>query len=186
MKPALVIAGLGNPGKSYERTRHNAGFMAMDKLSEAMGEGPWKEGGKFDAQTQEARILTVPVLLVKPQLFMNRSGEVLKKLVDFYKLDPARQLIVLCDDLDVVLGEVRFRLKGGPGTHNGLRSINEQLGEGYPRMRIGVGPKPAVGDLANWVLSVPAEEERVKLEEAIAGIPERVRSFVVDGKGIEG
>jgi peptidyl-tRNA hydrolase, PTH1 family len=182
MKPSLVIAGLGNHGASYAKTRHNAGFAALDVLSEVFGQGEWKDNGKFDAQVQEARVVAAPVLLVKPSLYMNRSGEVLRRIVDFYKLDPATQLLVLVDEIDVALGKLRFREKGGPGTHNGLRSINEQFGEGYPRLRIGIGPKPATGDLAAWVLSVPPEEERVKLEEVLRQVPDRVRAYVMEGK----
>ncbi len=182
MKPSLIIAGLGNPGQQYVRTRHNVGFLAIDALSEAAGEGEWKESSKFDALIQEARIVTAPVLLVKPQTYMNLSGESLRKIVDFYKLDPARQLIVLCDDIDVNLGEARFREKGGPGTHNGLKSIVERFGEDFPRIRVGIGPKPVTGDLAAWVLSVPPEEERTILDGVIRNLPERIREFVLDGK----
>lgn len=179
MKPALVVVGLGNPGKSYERTRHNTGFRALDALSSVFGEGSWKDSGKFDAAIQEARIVTVPILLVKPLTYMNLSGGTVRKLVDFYKLDPSKQLVVLCDDIDVNLGEARFRLKGGPGTHNGLKSINEQLGESYPRLRIGIGPKPASGDLSAWVLSAPNPEEEATLASVFEGIPEQIRTFVL-------
>lgn len=181
IKPSLVIAGLGNPGPSYAATRHNAGFVALDLLSAEFGQGEWKEDRKFLSLTQEARIGTLPVLLVKPLTYMNRSGEALRKIVDFYKLTPATQLMVLCDDLDVNLGEVRLRMKGGPGTHNGLRSVMEYFGEDYIRLRIGVGPRPAGGDLAAWVLSVPPAEERTILEEAVKGIPARIREYVLEG-----
>src|SRR3989344_7892163 len=125
MKPSLVIIGLGNPGASYERTRHNLGFAALDVLSEAYGEGEWKDTQKFGSVTQEARILTIPVLLAKPQTFMNRSAEAVKKIVDFYKLDPKEQVLIISDDIDLPLGELPLRKKGGPGTHNGLKSIIE-------------------------------------------------------------
>lgn len=179
MKPSLIIAGLGNPGASYDRTRHNTGFQALDVLSEKFGQGAWKEQQKFSSLVQEARVVTVPVLLVKPLLFMNRSGESLRKLVDFYKLNPAEQLLVLCDDIDIPLGTVRLRKNGGPGTHNGLKSIVEQFGEAFPRLRIGIGPHPEGSDLAAWVLSVPPKEEAAVLKKSFAELPAVITEFIL-------
>lgn len=179
MKPAIVIVGLGNPGASYERTRHNAGFQAVDLLQQSFGEGEWRDAQKFLSVTCEARIVTAPVLLVKPQTYMNRSGEAVRKLVDFYKLDPVHQLLVLCDDIDLPLGGIRYRDKGGPGTHNGLKSIVESLGEAFPRLRIGIGAQPAGEDLAAWVLSIPPKDEEQALQKALAEIPKRVREVVL-------
>ncbi len=179
MKPSLIIAGLGNPGASYERTRHNTGFQALDVLSETFGQGVWKEQQKFSSLVQEARVVTVPVLLVKPLLFMNRSGESLRKIIDFYKLNPAEQLLVLCDDVDLPLGTVRLRKNGGPGTHNGLRSIVEQFGEAFPRLRIGIGTNPEGSDLAAWVLSVPPAEEALLLKKSFGTLPDLVTDFIL-------
>ncbi len=179
MKPTLVVIGLGNPGKSYEHTRHNAGFQALDALAAAYGMGEWEEKQKFNAVVQEARIVTVPVLLVKPATYMNRSGEAMRKIADFYKLNPAEQMLVLSDDIDLPLGELRFRKKGGPGTHNGLRSIDALFGEQYPRLRIGLGTRPPAFDLAAWVLSVPSEEDKKELEAAYQRVPEVVREYVL-------
>lgn len=179
MKPSLVIVGLGNPGASYDRTRHNAGFRALDVLSEEYGQGPWKPMQKFQSEIQEARIVTVPVLLVKPQTFMNLSGNAVRKIADFYKLDSSAQILVLSDDIDLPLGTLRLRPSGGPGTHNGLRSICEQLGEGFPRLRIGIGAQPPGADLASWVVSVPPPEEAAFLEKSYREIPEKVRAFVM-------
>ncbi len=178
MKPQIVIVGLGNPGAQYVRTRHNAGFQAIDVLTDEYGEGAWEEKQKFLAQVHEARIVTVPALLVKPLTFMNRSGECIRKIVDFYKLDPTHQLLVLSDDIDIGLGDIRFREQGGPGTHNGLRSIVEQIGEGFPRMRIGVGPSPRGDELATWVLSIPSPDDEKKLQETLKAIPEKVKNYV--------
>ncbi len=179
MKPSLVIAGLGNPGASYENTRHNAGFLAIDALSEAFGQGDWKDAQKFASVSQEARIVAAPVLLLKPQKYMNLSGEALHKVVDFYKLDAKTQILVLSDDIDIPLGELRFRKSGGPGTHNGLKSIVEQFGEDFPRLRIGIGPKGA-GDLATWVLSTFTPEERTLLSATVKKIPEMVKEYVME------
>jgi peptidyl-tRNA hydrolase, PTH1 family len=192
MKPALIIVGLGNPGASYERTRHNAGWIALDRLAREFGVGDpsspggsaeagWKDAPKFDAKTQEARVGVAPVLLVKPQTFMNLSGDAVRKIVTFYKLDPALQIIILCDEIDIPLGQIRLRMSGGPGTHNGLRSIAEVYGENWPRIRVGIGPKPEKGDLAAWVLSRFTEDEERILEEAIGKIPDMIREFVMTG-----
>ncbi|MBI1812445.1 aminoacyl-tRNA hydrolase [Candidatus Peregrinibacteria bacterium] len=183
MKPSLLIIGLGNPGAAYEKTRHNVGFQALDRLSESFGQSTWQDKQKFLSLVQEARIVTAPVLLVKPQTYMNRSGEAIKKLVEFYKLDPSEQLLVLCDDVDLPLGETRLRKSGGPGTHNGLKSIALPFGERFPRLRIGLGPQPAGADLSAWVLSVPTQEEYQELERSFAKLPEIVRSFVLGTSG---
>jgi len=182
MKPSLVIIGLGNPGKSYDRTRHNAGFQAIDVLSAAFGEGEWVERQKFSSVMQEARMVTVPILLVKPTTFMNLSGDAIRKIVEFYKLNPAEQIMVVSDDIDLPLGELRFKKKGGPGTHNGLKSIVEIFGEDFPRIRIGLGKQPDQLDLAAWVLSVPSAEEQATLATSFAKIPEMVREYVMEGK----
>ena len=179
MKPSLVIAGLGNPGREYEGTRHNLGFDALDVLADEWGEGEWQEKPKFSSLLCEARLLTMPVLLLKPLLFMNRSGEPLRKLIDFYTLDPASQLLVMCDDIDLPLGELRFREKGGAGTHNGLKSIIAQFGEEFPRLRIGLGTPQHGEDLAAWVLSKTSVEERDVLKKSIAGIPDAIRENVL-------
>lgn len=179
MKPNLIIVGLGNPGKEYERTRHNAGFWAVDILSEEFGEGEWQDKPKFSALLQEARIVTVPVLLVKPQTFMNRSGEAVQKLVDFYKLDPAEHVLVLNDDIDLPLAELRLRMKGGPGTHNGLKSIVQVIGEEFPRIKIGLGSQPAGTDLAAWVLSSAPKADNEAIQTALKDLPDMVREFVL-------
>lgn len=180
MKPSLFIVGLGNPGKEYARTRHNAGFQAMDVLAETYGQGLWKRSEKFDAELQEATVVTVPILLVKPHTYMNLSRQSIRALVDFYKLDPKTQLIVVCDDIDLPLGILRLRQKGSAGTHNGLKSIVETFGEDFPRLRIGIGPKPERVDLAAWVLSVMTEEEQKALRSAYEKIPAIVKGFVIE------
>ncbi len=180
MKPSLIIIGLGNVGAQYTFTRHNVGFRAVEKLGEEFGEGDWKDKGKFKAFIKEGRVVTAPILLAKPQTFMNLSGESVKKLVDFYKLDPEKQILVICDDVDLPLGEVRLRQSGGPGTHNGLKSIVEIFGEEFPRLRIGIGAQPAGKDLSNWVLSVPSEEEAAIIQKAVDEVPEIVRELIID------
>lgn len=150
-------------------------------LSNEFGQGSWKESGKFHALLQEARVVAAPILLVKPLLFMNRSGEVLRAIIDFYKLSPASQLLVLCDDIDLPLGTLRLRMDGGPGTHNGLKSLVEQFGESFPRLRIGIGPQPQREDLATWVLSTPPAEDDAALIKSLQGIPAVIREYVLGG-----
>lgn len=179
VKPSLLIIGLGNPGKEYVRTRHNAGFIATNLLATEFGTGDWKPSQKFLSSVHEARIVTVPVLLVQPDTYMNRSGEAAKKLVDFYKLDPRTQVIVLLDDIDIPLGELRLRQKGSAGTHNGLKSIVDCFGEEVPRLRIGIGPKPEKADLASWVLSAFSDDEQKLLKQAIGTIPAMIKDFVM-------
>ncbi len=179
MKPSLVIIGLGNPGREYENTRHNAGFIAIDVLSNAYGQGEWKDQQKFEAFVQEARVGVAPVLLVKPRTFMNLSGDSARKIVNFFKLNAGQQVLILCDELDLPLGTLRLREKGSAGTHNGLKSIVEQFGENFARLRIGVGPKPEKVDLAAWVLSAFTEDERKTLEGTIATLPDIVATFVM-------
>lgn len=178
MRPSLLIIGLGNPGKQYDLTRHNAGFRAIDLLAKKYGTGEWKESGKFDASVLEARVTMVPVLLVKPLTYMNRSGESIQKLIAFYKLDAAKQILVLSDDIDLPLGTLRFRTSGSAGTHNGLKSIVDIFGEHFPRLRIGIGPKPEGEDLATWVLSKFSKDELQTLDKAIDSVPSKVEEFI--------
>lgn len=179
MKPALVVVGLGNPGSQYERTRHNLGFLAVDALSEEFGEGEWQDKQKFDSLIQEARIGVAPVLLVKPKTYMNLSVDAVRKIMEFYKLDPAVHLLVLSDDIDIPSGELRLRMKGGPGTHNGLKSIVEVYGEEFPRIRIGLGSAPAGSDLSSWVLSALTGEEMDTMKKSFEDLPDMVRDFVL-------
>lgn len=185
MKPSLVIIGLGNPGKAYERTRHNAGFLAVDTLVEQFGEGEWDERKKFQAIVCEGRIGTVPVLFVKPQTFMNRSGESVAKVIEFYKLNPKEQVIVLFDEVDIASGEVKLKMKGGPGTHNGMKSIVEHIGEEFPRIKIGFGPQPAGRDLATWILSAMTKEEYTAMMDCIQKLPAMLKTFVMEETGEE-
>lgn len=178
MKPSLVVIGLGNPGAQYERTRHNVGFQALDVLSKEFGTGEWEEKDKFRALIQEARVVTVPVLLVKPLTYMNDSGDTVRRLKDFFKLEPS-QFLVFTDDIDLPLGELRVRQNGGPGTHNGMKSIVEQLAEDFPRARIGLGAQKKGEDLATWVLSVPTKEETDTLRQVYQSLPEMLRTFVL-------
>ncbi len=151
----------------------------MDALAKEFSGGDFEEKQKFSALISEGRIITAPILFVKPLTYMNRSGEALRKIVDFYKLDPKSQLLVLCDDVDLPLGEVRVRMKGGPGTHNGLKSIVEIFGEDFPRIRIGLGAHPSGDALSAWVLSIPSPADQKIISKALRELPELVRRTVL-------
>ena len=187
MKPSLIIIGLGNPGSEYSATRHNVGFRAVEKLAQEFGTGEWKPKQKFLADCCEGRIVTVPILMVKPTTFMNNSGNAIRKLVDFFKIDPANQLLIICDDVDLPLGETRLKKEGGAGSHNGLKSIAMQIGEDFPRLKIGIRGEgmpegsflQAGMDLSNYVLSGFLEEERKKIDEVVEGIPKEVEEHVI-------
>lgn len=147
-----ILAGLGNPGKEYERTRHNAGFMAMDYISGRCGVRI--DRAKFSALVGETTINGKRVLLMKPQTYMNSSGEAVSAAAKFYKIAP-ENIIVISDDVSLDVGRVRVRRKGSHGGQKGLKSIQECLGtEDYQRIKIGVGAKPHPDyDMAEWVLS---------------------------------
>ncbi len=182
MKPSFVIIGLGNPGTSYAQTRHNCGWLALDVLHEACGTARWKETPRFQGIAAEARIVTAPVILLKPTTYMNRSGESVRKIVDFYKLDPAEQILVLSDDADLALGHLRRLMKGCAGTHNGLKSLVACIGEAFPRLRIGIGSPSDQQDLETYVLSVPSAGEREKLAQAMERIPAIVKELFLEGE----
>ena len=147
-----IVVGLGNPGKDYERTRHNAGFMAIDYIAGRCGARI--DRAKFSALVGEATLEGKRVLLLKPQTFMNLSGEAVGAAAKFYKIAP-ENIIVISDDVSLDVGRVRVRRKGSHGGQNGLRNIEAHLGsQNYQRIKIGVGAKPHPDyDLASWVLS---------------------------------
>lgn len=178
MKPSFLIVGLGNPGKQYTKTRHNAGWIALDVLADEIKATQYEDKQKFLCWAAEGEIDGVPVLLVKPTTFMNLSGQCIKKLIDFYKLNPATQLLVLCDDIDIPRGTHRLRMTGGPGTHNGLNSIVEIFGENFPRHRIGLGPKPAEVDLAAWVLSAMTPMDLKVMKPTFTAVLDSVREVM--------
>ena len=146
-----LIVGLGNPGKKYENTHHNAGFLALDYLAEKLG--VQVNRAKFDALTAPAAFAGQRVLLVKPQTFMNLSGISVQKAAAFYKI-PAQRVLVLYDDISLVPGKLRIRLKGSAGGHNGIKSIIGGIGDEFPRIKIGVGERRSgEADLADFVLA---------------------------------
>ena len=156
---SYIVAGLGNPGDKYAHTRHNAGFMALDVICEKYS---FKiDRLKFKSQCGEAVISGKRVLFLKPQTFMNNSGEALREAAAFYKI-PAENIIVLFDDISLRPGKIRIRKKGSDGGHNGIKSIIYHLNsDAFPRIKIGVGAKPHPDyDLADWVLGEISKDDR--------------------------
>lgn len=175
-----IIAGLGNPSKEYEKTRHNAGFDTIDLLAEKLGIDLTEK--KHRAYCGKGMIGTEKVLLLKPQTFMNNSGESLRDASDFYKVEP-EQILVIYDDISLEPGQLRIRMKGSAGGHNGIKSIIAHLKtQDFPRIKIGVGAKPERMDLADYVLSRFSPAEREKMEESFREGAEAVITFLKDGK----
>ena len=145
-----LIAGLGNPGAEYAKTKHNAGFLLVDALAEKLGTDAWRE--RYDALVLDARMGGEKVLLVKPLTYMNESGRAIGPLLDWYKLGP-EDLIVAHDDMDLPVGTIRIRKKGSAGGHNGIKSILAHVGdEHFVRVRIGIG-RPLPGWRTGWTIS---------------------------------
>jgi PTH1 family peptidyl-tRNA hydrolase len=155
-----VVAGLGNPGPEYDETRHNVGWWAVDRLAHDWGFGGFRREGP--SLVASGRVEDEPVLLVKPTTFMNRSGRALVGLFG-EEIDPARDLLVVVDDVALEVGRVRLRASGSPGGHNGLKSVVAALGtQEFARLRIGVGIPTAGDDMVEWVLSpMPPDDEDV-------------------------
>ena len=175
-----IIAGLGNPGRKYENTRHNMGFIAVDLLAEKYGIKVDKI--KFKALVGEGRIAGRKVLLVKPQTYMNLSGESIREVMSFYK-EGIENLIVIYDDIDIPTGTIRVRKKGSAGTHNGMRNIVYLLqDDNFPRIRVGIGSDKKV-DLINYVTGGVTKGEKELLEGALVKAADAAAAIVE--KGIE-
>ena len=166
-----LVVGLGNPGATYDGTRHNAGFIAVDAIAKAQNASPFRL--KFRALVSECVIGDERVLLMKPETFMNLSGEAVGEAAKFYKLAP-EQVVVLCDDISFAPGALRIRRKGSAGGHNGLKSIIAHLGsDAFVRFRLGVGEKPNPAyDLADWVLGKFPKEDLAALTATANTLPE--------------
>ena len=177
---SAIVVGLGNPGKEYERTRHNAGFIAIDYIAEKLGAKI--DRVRFHALTAEVTVGSRRVLLMKPTTYMNNSGVAVAEAASFYKVAP-ESVVVLHDEISFEPGKLRLRRKGSAGGHNGLKSIIAQLGsEDFPRVKIGVGQKPSPDyDLADWVLGKFAEADREKLVSRLADIDDAV-SLILAGR----
>ncbi|WP_171100521.1 aminoacyl-tRNA hydrolase [Ruegeria sp. HKCCD7255] len=172
-----LFVGLGNPGSKYARNRHNIGFMALDRIAEDHGFGPWKS--KFQAEISEGRLGREKVLLVKPQTFMNRSGQSVGEAMRFYKLD-STDVTVFHDELDLAPGKVRVKAGGGHAGHNGLRSIHEHISPAYDRVRLGIGHPGRKEMVSPYVLGDFAKADGEWLEDVLRGVADGA-VYVADG-----
>lgn len=172
-----IIAGLGNPGKQYAQTRHNVGFDTIDILADKYNISV--DTKKHKALCGKGMIEGQKVVLAKPQTFMNLSGESVRELVDFYKIDPEEELIVIYDDISLDVGKLRIRAKGSAGGHNGIKNIIAHVGGSvFPRIKVGVGEKPPKYDLADYVLGHFSKAEQELMEEGYKDAVKAVEMIV--------
>lgn len=175
----FLLAGLGNPGRTYENTRHNVGFDAIEVFSGKHGI-PVKKL-KHMALIGEGVFRDKKVILAKPQTYMNLSGESIRDIVEWYKI-PLQNVILIYDDTDLPAGRIRIRPKGGPGTHNGMKSVIYHLrSEEFPRIRIGIGAPPEGWDLADYVLGKFGREERKTVDESVLMAVEAAEAIIESG-----
>lgn len=174
-----VIAGLGNPGDKYSYTKHNAGFLAIDRLAEKLDIKVNKI--KFKALIGETSYKGEKIILVKPQTFMNLSGEAVREIITFYKVD-INNLFVIYDDVDLDIGKLRIRKKGSAGTHNGMKSIIYQIkNDQFPRFRVGISRQPSHMDLAAYVLSKFSNDELKILNDVLDNVSNAVLCAIEKG-----
>ena len=173
-----IITGLGNPGRRYEQTRHNIGFLTVDRIAEELGIRT--DRIKFQSLVGETVFSGQKIVLMKPQTYMNLSGRAVREIMNFYKLPP-ENLIVIYDDIDIAQGKIRVRKSGSAGTHNGMRDIIYQLqSDRFPRIRVGIGGEIR-GDLADFVIGGFSKEEVPLLEEAVSRAAKAALAIVSDG-----
>ncbi len=172
-----IIVGLGNPKREYENTRHNVGFSCIDAIAEEHNIDVIE--CKHKALIGKGYIGTQKVILVKPQTFMNLSGESVREIIDYYKVDEKTQLIVMYDDVSLPVGQLRIRQKGSAGGHNGIKNIILHLGhDTFERIKVGVGEKPPGYDLADYVLGHFSKEDKSVMEESKKRVCKAVEMMV--------
>ncbi len=175
---AKLIVGLGNPGKEYEKTRHNAGWIALDTLMEFYNVD--KKPDKFKSNIYVSKINGENIFFVKPKTFMNLSGEAVRALMNYYKLQ-VKDILIIYDDKDLEVADLRFRESGSAGGHNGIKNIISNLNtDKFNRLRIGVGKPPSNFKIIDWVLSKLSTNEIIKIKEAIEKVADFVKMFVID------
>jgi PTH1 family peptidyl-tRNA hydrolase len=180
MSEIKLIVGLGNPGKEYANTRHNAGFWCVDELTRIQNVS-FKADSKFHGLVARASVHGHEVYLLKPQTFMNISGRAVGAVAQFYKIEPA-QILVAHDELDLPPGSAKLKLGGGHGGHNGLKDIIAQLGtKDFWRLRIGIGHPGDRAEVVNYVLNAPRKEEQVLIDEAIQRAQD-IAPLIIEGK----
>ncbi|MEV8465735.1 aminoacyl-tRNA hydrolase [Fluviibacterium sp. DFM31] len=175
-----LFVGLGNPGGKYAQNRHNIGFMALDRIAGDHGFAPFR--AKFQGQLSEGRLGREKVLLLKPETFMNRSGQSVGEAMRFYKLEPA-DVVVFHDELDLAPGKARVKTGGGHAGHNGLRSLHAHIGEAYGRVRLGIGHPGHKDRVAGYVLSDFAKADQDWLDDLLRGISDGAVSLAEGDTG---
>lgn len=174
-----IIAGLGNPGEKYENTRHNAGFSSVDVIAKDYGIS--LNESKHKAIFGKGVIAGQKVILVKPQTFMNLSGESIREITEYYKIDEESELIVIYDDISLDVGQLRIRKKGSAGGHNGIKNIILNLAtDVFPRIKVGVGNKPKDYDLVDYVLGRFSSEDKAIMEESYKHVSKAVECIIAD------
>jgi len=180
MEPMHLIVGLGNPGAEYARTRHNAGFLVVERLAEHWKSG-WANERKFVSRIAKAERSGSKVLLCEPQTFMNLSGEAVGALVKYYQV-PVGKIMIVVDDADLPFGEIRLRPGGGSGGHHGLESVTQHLGsKEYARLRVGIGRKNEVREITNHVLGKFDVTEQELLEKVLSRVTGQIECWLSDG-----
>jgi PTH1 family peptidyl-tRNA hydrolase len=174
-----IIVGLGNPGPEHLLTRHNAGFWFVDALAAKLG-GRFRSHTRFQGEICRTQLAGEEVTLLKPMTYMNRSGLAIRSLADYLKVEPA-QILVAHDELDLPVGEARFKFGGGHGGHNGLRDTMTHLGEDFWRLRIGVGHPGDKSQVIDYVLHRAPKDEEDKILEAVGGALDALQIFVEQG-----
>lgn len=175
-----MLAGLGNPGAGYAATRHNAGFWLVDALAHAAA-APWKKESRFHGETTRVRLGGQELWLLKPMNYMNRSGQGVRAMADFYKIAPS-EIVVVHDDLDLPPGTARLKRGGGTGGHNGLRDIHRHLGTAdFQRVRIGIGHPGQRQEVLDYVLGRPSAEDARAIEDALANALTALEVLLTDG-----
>ncbi len=173
-----IIVGLGNPTKEYENTRHNIGFLAIDYLADKYNIAVTE--AKHKALIGKGVINGTKVILAKPMTYMNLSGEAVRELMDYYKIDHESELIVIYDDISLEVGQLRIRKKGSAGGHNGIKNIILHAGNDvFQRIKIGVGDKPKDYDLADWVLGHFSKEDQATLKESMESVDGAVNCMLM-------
>ena len=193
LNKTVLIVGLGNPGKKYDDTRHNVGFTCLDEFAKANEFPGWVNKKDLECSLTQATLGDTRVLLIKPITFMNLSGEAVQAVANFYKIAP-EGIVVVHDELDVPFGQIRTRVGGSAAGHNGIKSVIEKIGEGFGRVRVGIGPKmPEQVDSADFVLQKFTTKEQAEmspltrevlaiLSEYVFGdhvLPHEIRSFIL-------
>lgn len=182
MENLFLVVGLGNPGREYAKTRHNAGFLLVEKLAQDW-QGNWNVEKKFNSRLAKIERLGRKIVLCQPQTFMNASGAAVKNLADYFRLPPENILLVV-DDADLPFGEIRLRGSGSSGGHHGLESVEEHLGtRNFPRLRIGIGRKDNVRQITGHVLGQFAKSEKELLEKILARVTAQVECWTSEGIG---